>query len=780
MKIFHRWASLLSASLLVLSALSCASPSPGGDASSSPGGETTVTVSPEGPSESEETPSEDPLPAEASVMRLGFLDPEGRCIYVYGEKGDPDYSEADFTSLYAEYGRSFSIADVFEDPDTGLAYMDVSGKKIPLGLDFLSRAMVYNCMPGGDYPSEEDVCAAWWRYYVTRWNALLPEIPLCGETAVTLYREAVKGVDAYPVTPYRDLAGALLFWSTEGEQDRIILGSLESLSGHFRDPYSGAEILSSADLTVSRLTNGLSLVTLTEDGRPAWNRTVVHDHQERENEDGSLTYTITLWEDLRFSDGSPVTAKDYLAYPLAFLSAVGTQADPAFYGRSVFHFSGLDTFRFYEGGALPNEPKGVFSGIRLLDERTFALTVPASDLPDANALFSLCLTAQYAPMWLGEAEILDDGSGCYLSEDFYDRADDGSYLMAEHLKKSLEDPESFRSYPCSGPYSVLHYSGGTAESVILVRNEQYPGDPDGRKPSIGTVILKNVAWENVFSELVGGTLDVFTGITEAEDIREAAAFLETAGGSVKASRYALGNADVLHFRADLGPVQFLEVRQALAHLLDREALLTALQGGIGIIPDGPYTDHALYRAAVRDGMRLKHYSKSAAEAVLLLEEGGWIYNSKGGAYDSGIRYRKIPAELLDERNRTYAAQDGSVQCYEKDGFVYMPLVINFMAVKDSPVSGQLKEMLLGEDFRSAGMLVTVTEGSFQEATDELCQRPISGYYSGKPLFNAFGAFTEDYAEAPLDDSVRWSVDPQEYERFSQQYFRDPADMVWLK
>ena len=85
----------------------------------------------------------------------------------------------DYTELYDEIGDKVTIDDVQEDPTTGLAYVEYEGKTYELGMDFLSMAMVYKtAVPeNSQYETEDDVYAAWWKYYMTRWNYLLPEIP---------------------------------------------------------------------------------------------------------------------------------------------------------------------------------------------------------------------------------------------------------------------------------------------------------------------------------------------------------------------------------------------------------------------------------------------------------------------------------------------------------------------------------------------------------------------------------------------------------------------------
>ena len=96
----------------------------------------------------------------------------------------------DYMSLYEymqENGIDYTIADVIEDPDTGLAYIEVNGEQHELGLDFLTMSMVYKNEPAGDYATTDDVYAAWWRLYITRWNMLLPEVPLYSNEYYDLY-----------------------------------------------------------------------------------------------------------------------------------------------------------------------------------------------------------------------------------------------------------------------------------------------------------------------------------------------------------------------------------------------------------------------------------------------------------------------------------------------------------------------------------------------------------------------------------------------------------------
>ena len=54
----------------------------------------------------------------------------------------------------------------------------------------------------------------------------------------------------------------------------------------------------------------LSTTTATKEGTYIWNPTSVESYESVTNEDGSETFTIKIFEDMQFSDGSPITAKN--------------------------------------------------------------------------------------------------------------------------------------------------------------------------------------------------------------------------------------------------------------------------------------------------------------------------------------------------------------------------------------------------------------------------------------------------------------------------------------
>lgn len=225
------------------------------------------------------------------------------------------------------------------------------------GMDFLSMAMVYKtAVPeNSQYETEDDVYAAWWKYYMTRWNYLLPEIPLYSNEYYDVYNAKIKGVDEHPTNPYWGPAKALIDWTSEKADNDIIIGNTTDLSGKFRYSPFGGSNPGAADLDVDNLINGLETVATTKEGGFEVNKTVVKQLDKVENEDGTLTYTITLNDGLAFSDGTPVTAKNYLYFPMVFSTLVAAEAEGKD-RQAGLTMAGFEEFNAYDG---TNEGDGV-------------------------------------------------------------------------------------------------------------------------------------------------------------------------------------------------------------------------------------------------------------------------------------------------------------------------------------------------------------------------------------------------------------------------------------
>jgi len=246
------------------------------------------------------------------------------------------------------------------------------------------------------------------------------------------------------------------------------------------------------------------------------------------------------------------------------------------------------------------------------------------------------------------------------------------------------------------------------------------------------------------------------------------------------THYSRAGYGKLGFRADFGPVQFTEVRQAIAYCMDRATFAKDFTGGYGGVVDGPYYSGSwMYKAATAQGMLLDAYDTSVDSAIAVLEEGGWVYDAEGNAYESGVRYKRIAGENATEYDKNFSSIDGAYKTVEIDGDYYMPLALNWYGT----VNNEFSDLLVtgfeqNDNILNAGFVVQKTIGDFAPMLDELYQQQVYGYYSGTPLYTCFN-FATGFNSAVYDYSFNMTIDPSMYDDYSAYYIKDVADIYWV-
>lgn len=695
---------------------------------------------------------------------------------VYGEDYIDQYT---YLTSKDHLGLDLTIDMVKEDSATGLAYIVIDDVRYDLGEDTLTMAMVYNTKvpEGGRWQTEDDVYATWWKYYITRWNYLLPEIPLYSNEYYDVYNAQIKGVVEHPTNPYWGTAKALIDWSSEKADNSIILGNSTALSGRFRASSWGVSSPGAADLDIENLITGLETAVSTKDGDYVVNNTVVKNMTEKDNDDGTHTYTIQIHDDLQFSDGSKITAKNYIVYTLAASTKVAAQAGGT--GRAGMTFTGFDAFNAYDGTNDGTDGASkAFSGVRLIDEYTFEVTVDTDFYPYYYAITYAAFAPYPLAQWIGDADVVDDGNGAYLTDTFYAKNGE-TYTVADQIKENVQDTSS--KFAFSGPYMIESYDEAS-QSAVLVKNPKFKGNYEGVTPKIERVVYKRIVSATQLDDLKSGGVDVLSNVTGGDATDEALALLEEQPDNFVATHYARAGYGKLGFRNDLGPVRFLEVRQAIAYCLDRATFAKDFTGGYGGVVDGPYYTGAWqYKAAVADGMLLNQYPTSVDSAKKVLEEGGWIYNADGSEYtDGAVRYKKLAANEIDEKEITYASKDGAYKVEKVGDYYYMPLVINWYGTSDNDFSDLLVTGFMEADkVKACGIAVQNTLGEFATMLDELYQGAYGAGYGGVPTYNAFN-FATGFTSAIYDYSWNWTIDHDMFDDYQQFYMMDSADAIWLK
>lgn len=712
----------------------------------------------------------------------------------------------DYKTLYDQFGNE-ADASKLTFKSNGLAYQTFSdGKEYELGLDFLSMAMVYKSKNEGEY-------VKWWKAFIQRWNYLLPEVPLYSNQYYDVFDARLidkESVIKNPTNPYWSVAKALIDWKpTEGITDKkIIIGNTTELSGNLRHSTFGVSSPAASDLDIDGLINGYSTVVANKVGDYQYDSTVVESHEDTVNEDGTRTFTVKIKNDLKFSDGTPITAKNFLYFLMAFSTPItatkegggSNTAGQAYVGYKEYsQFDGTNDGKIiYKKDKDGKDTTDVdytiskkFKGVRLIDEYTYSLTATEDYATYFYGITLAGLSPTAKAMYMGNNDVKDDGDGCYIVEaenaadKFYNTKTEGevtSYTFASYIRKSATNTNQAGEdkIPFTGAYMIDNYDKAN-KTCTLVRNDQYKGNFEGQKGGFDKIVYIQIVSETQLTQLEQGLVNVVAGITGGTDTDAALKLVRKKPDSFASVDYARAGYGKLGFRSDFGPAMFQEVRQAIAYSIDRPAFAKQFNGGYGGVVDGPYYTGAwMYKEAVKEGMKLDVYTASVDSAIEVLEDGGWTYNYKGEKYKAGdgIRYKKLSGAELTYNNLHFASQDGKYKTYKLGGAYYMPLVINWFGTTPNPFTDQLiSSWATSSALQQIGMAVQYKLGDFTPMLGELYQ--YEGYgYNGVATYNAFN-FATGYNSAAYDYSFNCSIEPNLFENNSQWYIKDAADYYYI-
>lgn len=492
---------------------------------------------------------------------------------------------------------------------------------------------------------------------------------------------------------------------------KITIGNTTELSGDWVPYWTN----NAADYDIYQMITGYSTVDMTFGGEYVINETVVEKYDVTENEDGSKTYTWTIKDGLTYADGSPITAFDYVSSVMLWSSpqvqATGAKAS---YGYDLLGYND-----FNKGTTK------VFKGVRLIDDKTFSVTINPERLPYFYELVMVSVGPTKLSYWTDDTvTIKDDGEGCYFSDNFTTEAYQERWNVARY---GVED------FPCSGPYKLVSYDE-SAKTAVLEVNDKFLGDYAGQKPRIKTIVYKKVNQETSLDELATGQVDLLSGMASGDEINAGLDLVDKGGFAYTA--YPRSGYGKLVFQCDFGPTQFVEVRQAIAHLIDRNDFAKAFTGGFGTVVNGPYGESMWFYQESKSELnsKLNQYPYSLEKAVELLEKAGFTLDANGNPYQSGIRYKRM--------------DDGTL----------MPLIIEWASTEQNAVSDLLVVKLQeNPDVAAAGIQINQTVMTFTELLNYLYRDSSVDAKYGVPtygMFNLATNFTPAY-----DLSTTYTTDP---------------------
>lgn len=308
-----------------------------------------------------------------------------------------------------------------------------------------------------------------------------------------------------------------------------------------------------------------SLVTVDDQGVP------VPDLAEKwEVSEDQLTYTFHLRKDVKFSDGSPLTAED-AAFTWTLLH------DKAYDGGTDLTSIGVKGGQDYKEGKTDS-----ISGIQVIDPSTVSVTL---EKPNATALLTL------------GSDIL---SKAYYGKDY-------KFGELEYIKNLHATPVG------SGPYKLDKFIPG--QEVRFVANEHYYKG----KPKLERFIYKTTegdTWQ--FIETGEQDYGSFQATQDNLDKLKGLGFLNLVP-------YTPSNYGFIQLNLEHEALKDKKVRQALTYGLDRQTIYVDSNQGAATLANIPASP--ISWSYTEEG--INPYEYNPEKAIALLEEAGWTLGADG-------------------------------------------------------------------------------------------------------------------------------------------------------
>ena len=496
---------------------------------------------------------------------------------------------------------------------------------------------------------------------------------------------------------------ALPAWAVEDEVKEFTVASTTQLKGDFMGPYFGNN---AADVDVRVMLHAYDLVRWDEN-QGVWiiDPTVVQLADTHLDAEGNKVYSLTLWNDLYYSDGSPITAWGYAFSMLLTMS--NEIAELGGKPNSVHHILGADA---YLNGEVP-----YVAGIGVTDDYTLNVVLDKDFLPyyyEVNLLkcepFPIGEIAPECRVYSdGEdrnwnAPVTDQigktwyGMGAYLGN--LDLTDETPRFTADMLRETLlDETNGYNTYPkvVSGPYTLESFDGLTAHFKLnpyfkgVLPKELIDGvEPNGYFVIMGRTLLdtpndllihpsiERVAFTQadnalIISEMLSGEVQLANRLLYAPTVEEGMEFVRE--GELRYKDYPRIGFSFVNFSYELPTVSDPMVRQAIAWCMDRDHITQEYCGPTGYRVDGFYgieqweyllATHKMDAAInfqddpvhpVADdadwaslSMNLTEYRVDIDRANALLDEAGWTLNPVGEPFNPEtdfVRAKEVDGEL---------------------------------------------------------------------------------------------------------------------------------------
>lgn len=471
---------------------------------------------------------------------------------------------------------------------------------------------------------------------------------------------------------------------------QMVIGSITQVINEFYD--TGFSTSETNYNMYDLIHGGYDTVVFSKEGEFQYNDTVVASHEETENEDGTKTYTVTINDGLVWSDGTPITAKDYVFAVLLENSdeMAGVDGYPCNTGYS---YVGYD--EWLDGSA------DAFAGVHLVDDMTFSLTVKAEELPYHFDITYATIRPRPLHVIAPECDVEDTENGATITGDF----------TTELLQETINNVDTgYRYNPkvTCGPYLFDNFDEASQQATLKA-NPEFVGDYRGVKPSIETLVIKTVSSDTMMNELESGSVDLLYSCSGGDTINAGLDLVEE--GKAADTTYMRNGYGKIQFDCSVFPTDSQNVRQAIAYCLDRNEFARQYTGGYGSVVHSFY---GLAQWEYQDSVEwinenLNTYEMNVDAAKELLEADGWNLNADGTPYSgTGTRYKEVDGEIV-------------------------PLVITWCNSEGNPVS-ELLATMLPETMAEAGIELQATTTDFATLQNGIL-------HAGDTMYNMYNLAT---------------------------------------
>ncbi len=456
-----------------------------------------------------------------------------------------------------------------------------------------------------------------------------------------------------------------VYTGPEYDYDHLVIGNTTAVSGNFTTQLWG---YNTSDVDVTQLINGYNLVRWQyEMGNFETDPNVVTGLTVLDDAEGNRIYVLVLKEGLKYSDGSPITAKDY-----AFNILLSTAPEVRALGGDTDNYSCILGINEYKNGETDT-----IQGVNLISDTMLSLTVSKEYRP---FFYELGL------LWCYPMPIDVIAPGCSIVEGENDAGQKNGIRIEgefteEILKKTLLDPETgYVSHPAivSGPYKLTAYDPEAA-TVDFEINPNWNGRDDGILPTIPTMTLKPADNNTMMEQLENGEFGLLNKVLKADSIQDGIGMVGS--GNYAMGTYARIGQSYIAFNCEKPPMDSMALRQAIAWCLDKDETVSRYSGNYGVRVDGYYGIgqwmYQVMTGAIEPPTAVPEENASAADlkayeeelekweelnmdeiqvynldtdkAVQLLEKDGWTLNRNGEKFVPGtddVRCKEIDGELI--------------------------------------------------------------------------------------------------------------------------------------